>query len=164
MPFIIVFTLRDAANNDATTEVKIPDSFTLSDYTEFGAGMATAINDFVRGRIMKAELCLPIDVSGFTGNTISILSDVEEIGAFEFVTAQGNRVKLNIPGCPDGVTLPNSNTLDEADAQVATIITAMEDGLAVTGGTASPCDIGGDDIVDTLFARENFRSSGTRKK
>ena len=163
MPFEIVFTIADNADKRATTSVKIPTTFTLADYTTFGAGMAQALNDFVRGRILGAELCLDVDISTLTANTISPLSDVEEIGAFEFVTAQGNRVKLNIPGCPDGVALPNSNTLDPVDSQVSAIITAMESGIAVTGATASPCDVGGDDITEILFARENFRSSGSRR-
>lgn len=160
MPFEIVYTVEDAATNRSTTSIKVPTTFALADYIEFGQGLIVLAGAIMRGVVRTAELCLDIDISGLTGNTVSTLSDVEEIAAFEFVTAEGNRVKLNIPGCPDGVTITDTNTLDPTDPQVATIITMMEDGL--TG--VQPCDVGGDDIVDTLFAREHFRSSGKRRR
>lgn len=160
MPFEIVYTVEDVATNRATTSIKVPTTFALADYVSFGQQLIVLAGAIMRGVVRSAELCLSIDISGLSNNALSTLSDVEEIAAFEFVTADGNRVKLNIPGCPDGVTIPGTNTLDESDSQVATIITIMEDGLAGT----QPCDVGGDDIVDTLFAREHFRSSGKRKK
>lgn len=158
MPFEIIYTVYDAKNKSATTSVKVPTTFALADYIEFGQSMASLLGAIAAGNVRSADFCLPIDISGFTNNTVSPLSDVEEIGAFEFVTAEGNRVKLNIPGCPDGTTILDSDALDETDPQVAAIITMMEDGL---GGT-TPCDIGGDDVVDTLFARERSRSTGRR--
>lgn len=158
MPFEIQYTIADEANNISTTTIKVPTTFAIADYVEFGAGMAQALNDFLRGAIRGAELCFNIDISAYTNNTISAISDVEEIAAFEFVTAQGNRVKLNVPGCPDLSVLPGTNTLDVTDAEVAAIITAMEDGISGT----QPCDVGGDEITEMLFAREWFRSSGRR--
>lgn len=159
MPFEIVYTVRDSGNNTSTSSVKIPETFALADYIEFGQDFMVLAGAIMRGQVLSAELCLDVDVSALTSNTVSALSDVQEIGAFEFVTAEGNRVKLNIPGCPDIKTIAGTNTLDPTDPQVATIITMMEDGL--TG--VQPCDIGGDDIVEMLFAREHRRSSGRRQ-
>jgi hypothetical protein len=53
--------------------------------------------------------------------------------------------------------------LNQAETNVAAFIAAMETGIAVTGGTISPCDIGESSIVDTVFAREAFKNSGARR-
>lgn len=159
MPFEIVYTVRDEANKDGTTSIKIPTTFTLADYIEFGQDFIVLAGALMRGLVRSAALCIDVDISALTDNTISSISDVEEVGAFEFTTSAGNRVSLNIPGCPDLSVIAGTNTLDPTDTEVAAIITMMEDGIAGT----LPSDIGGEDITEVIFAREHFKSSGARR-
>lgn len=159
----LVYYIDDDAGNVSTTSLPLPEAFTLAQLTEFAQGFAPIIDAIIHGRFKGADLCVNINVGGLSNNNISTISDVEEIAAFEFVTVNGDRVKLNVPGCPDLAVLAGSNELDTADAEVAAVITMMESGLAVTSGTKEPCDVGASDIVDTLFAREHFRSSGRRR-
>jgi hypothetical protein len=70
---------------------------------------------------------------------------------------------VNVPGIAESNVLAGSDDLDIIDLTVAAFITAMETGIAVTGGTISPCDVNEDTIIDTVYAREQFRASGKRR-
>lgn len=163
MPIDVIYTLEDRKGKQATTSVKLADATTETNVTTFGVGFGLLADAIVNGVIRAITAVYQVDISSIGNNTPSASSDVEEIGAFEFVTANGNRVKLNIPGINENLVVNETGNLDLTETAIANIITMMEDGIAVTGGTVSPCDIGEDDIVGTLFARERSRNSGARK-
>lgn len=162
MPTEIIYTVEDRAGRTATTSVKLPSVEPKTRVQTFHEAFVSALDDLIGGVIRSAIAVLQIDISGVTGNLEDPDSDVEDVGAFEFVTAEGNRVKLNLPAVDELFVDNSSGNLDQTDSQIAAIITMMEDGIAVTGGTIQPCDIGEDSIVGTLFARERFRNSGKR--
>jgi hypothetical protein len=68
-----------------------------------------------------------------------------------------------VPGILESLVIPNSKELDLAEPAVAAIITAMQNGIAVTGGTITPSDIQEEDIVGFESALERFRASGRRR-
>ncbi len=160
----LIYTIADRKNKKpATTEVKLPDAFGLAALSEWAVSFATLLNNFIQGRILDAELCFDVDISAIINNDILLNNDVESVGRFEFVTAQGNRVKVNLPGIDDTFTIDGSDALDQADPAVAAFITLMETGYTLGDATVvQPSDVGEDDIVDTLFAREGSRASGGR--
>ncbi len=165
MPVNLIYTIEgDTQGEKSTTSLTLWDGNLLDSLQKFGVAFATILNNAIMGKILDAFLVFDVDISGLTGNTLSDASDVEEIGAFEFGTAENNRIKLNLPGLQEAKVIADTHELDTADSDIAAIIAMMEDGLSVTGGTIEPCDIGGDDIVDTFFAREQFRNSGSRRK
>lgn len=161
----VVYTVRDRKGKDATTEVRLPQVLGLAGLTQWAQLFAVILNDFTTGRIRKSQICLEIALSNFTSNLLNDNSDVEEVGAFEFVTQGGNRTKLNVPGMLSSTTVGNSDDLDQTDVQVAAIITAMVDGITTpTNSTLiQPTDIAEDNITDVLFAREVHRNSGKRR-
>lgn len=163
MPIEIVYTIEDRKGKQATTSTRIADATTETQVTAFATGFASLMDAITRGIIRAITAVYKVDISALANNAPSASSDVEEIGAFEFVTAQGNRVKLNIPAINENLVVNETGELDLTQTAIANIVTMMEDGLAVTGGTVTPCDIGEDDIVGTLVARERSRSSGARK-
>ncbi len=159
----IIYTVNDDGDGDGTTTVNLPTGFTLAQFSEFGAAMATLIDAILGGRVESAEICYGVDLSGLTSNVALSSSDVEEIGSFSFLTTGGFPVKVNVP-CIDELTVaPNSDDLDQADPAIAAYIAAMENGISTTGGTMSPTDVAEDDINTTVYARERFRASGTRR-
>ncbi|HEY9658563.1 MAG TPA: hypothetical protein V6C65_08945 [Allocoleopsis sp.] len=165
MPVNLIYTIEgDTQGEKSTTSLSLFDGNLLDSLQKFAVAFATILNSAIMGKILDAFLVFDVDISGLTGNTLSDASDVEEVAAFEFGTAENNRIKLNIPGLQEAKVIADTHELDTADTDVAAIIAMMEDGLAVTGGTIEPCDIGEDDIVDTFFAREQFRNSGSRRK
>lgn len=164
MPIEIVYTIEDASGDQSTTSVRVGDSTSATLLAGFATGFATALNNIIGGIIRGAAAFLRQDISGLTDNNLGGNSDVEQIGKFEFLTETGTRVKVNVP-CLDevGVGATTSDAINQADANVAAFIAAMEDGVNVTGALIEPCDIGEGDITEVIFAREAFRNSGARR-
>lgn len=158
----IIYTVSDDSAEDGTTAIKIPGGFTLVQYGEFAAAMATLVDKILSGIVMAAALVISVDLSGLSFNLLDDSSDVEEIGAFQFSTTEGRPVRMNLPGIFDNSVLSQSDDLDQSNPAIAAIIAAMESGIAVTGGTIAPCDVGEDSISILEYARERFRPSGRR--
>lgn len=163
-PTEIIYEIEGAKLGEkSTTSVKLENTVTLSQTTTFAAAYATAINNLIGGVIRRATAFYLANITGLTANSIIASSDVEEIAAFQFRTSAGRTVDFNLPCMDESYVEAGSHELDQADSEVAAIITMFEDGIAVTGGTIQPCDIGEESIVSTVYARERFRSSGSRR-
>jgi hypothetical protein len=159
----IVLTYRDNSNKMATSEHFIDDSEGLA-YQEQGAlAFALVVDNAIAARVSAASLVLDVDISGLTGNETPISgADSEEVGEFIFRTAEGRKAIMNLPGIEANAVGEGTDDLDQEDTGIAAIISAFEDGIAVTGGTVQPCDAGGDDLVAVVTARERVRNSGSR--
>lgn len=163
LTYEVIYSIEDDSGEVSTTAIKINPGNTIAQYTEFGAAMATLIDALVDGKTIAADLAIGVDLSALSLNLLVGTADVEEIGAFQFTTTENRLVNLNIPGITDNLVLEGSDDLDVTHASVGAIITAMETGIAVTGGTIAPCGKGEDSITIIKSARERFRSSGSRK-
>jgi hypothetical protein len=159
----IQYTLTDEAGETASFGVDVPDTFTLAQYDEFAAAYAILVDDIVGGIVSKAVLKRSVDVGDLTDNGVGVASDIEDIGAFSFRTAEFRRVRVNVPGLLESLVIPNSKELDLSEPAVAAIVVAMTSGIAVTGGTIQPSDIQEDDIIALEDALERFRASGRRR-
>lgn len=160
----IVYEIEDRSGTKGTTSIRVAGTPTVAQLNGFGAGYATALNNIISGVIRAAFAFFRVDISGLTGNSAISISDVEHCAKFEFLTDAGNRVKVNIPAMDsDIVGGTDSDSLDLAAPEVLAFTQAMTLGISVTGATIQPCDIGGDNIVDTVFGREAFRNSGARR-
>lgn len=159
----IVYTILDDSGERGTTAINLPNAFSIAQFGEFGAGMATLLDALIGGRVDSAEICFGIDISTLTSNVATANSDVEELGRFMFETDIGTQVRVNLPGIDELVVAPGSDDIDQGDTAVAAFITVMEDGISTGGGTVTPCDVGEQDIITTVFAREGFRASGSRR-
>lgn len=163
VPHTIIWTIEDNSGDTATTEENVDKGFALTDYDEFAAAMSTLMNNIIEGKILRAELAANADLSGLTGNFTSGADDVEDLGSFDFDTVDGRPVNVNVPGLDESKVILGSDDLDQADVDIAAFITAMTSGIAVTGGTIIPCDVGEIDITGIKNARERFRASGSRR-
>lgn len=149
----------------STTSVHLFDGSLLESLTGFAVAFATILNNVITGKILSAALVFDIDISGVSGNVAEVYSDVEEVAGFFFETeSQGNPVYLGIPSLIETVVLDETHDLDQVATNVAAVIAMMEDGIAVTGGTIRPSDIGEDLIDEVVYAREQAKNSGARKK
>lgn len=160
----IVFTVRDASGDESETGVKVGGVPTVTQLNAFSSAWATALNNIIAGKIMGAIARQTVNLATLTGNILSNNADVEHTGKFLFLTAQGNRVVCNIPALSEiAIGATTADELNQAQADVAAFIAAIEDGINVTGALIEPCDEGEDDIVSTSFAREAFRNSGAKR-
>jgi len=164
MAIEIVYTVSDNAGKEATTSIKVAGEPTLAGLTGFGAGFATALNNLIAGVIRNAVAYILPSTSTLTSNLISSFSDVKHIAKFSFLTLGGTRVKVNIPAIAEvAIGAYSSLSLNQAQADVAAFITAMEDGINIGGTIIQPCDIGESSITDTIFANEGAKNSGARR-
>lgn len=159
----LVFEVEDATGDKSSTSVNLVSTSTVALITGFAVGFATALNNLIAGVIRSAAAVVGVDISALTGNLVGANSDVEHIGKFEFLSEDGFRMKVNVPALSE-VTLgaTTSDSLNQAQADIAAFIAAMEDGINVTGALIVPCDVGESDITNVVFAREAFRNSGAR--
>lgn len=162
MPMSIIYEVRgEISSKPASTEIFIPESFSLAQYTIFAVGMAEFLNAFIKGAIISATLSIGLDLSALTSNTASSDSDVHEIGAFEFLAEDGFTTKVNLPTMSTSLTVAGTEQLDLADPAIDDFVTAMLDGIAVTGGTIEPSDIGELDVEELIFATYQTKNSGS---
>lgn len=160
----VVINIEDATGKEASTTINVPRGKTLADYTDFARVIAANVDKIVGGLIKGVELCLTADLSGLTLNQVEPSSDVQEVGRFAFATTEGRKVTLNLPGISEQVPYgQTSDEYDQGDPVIASIITLMENGISTSEGVIAPCDVGEDDIVSTIYAREGFRASGSRR-
>lgn len=160
----IIATITDASGDTSTTSHKVNDPVLVGALTAYGIAWASLLDDLIHGVIRSVNAYVKASVSSLLNNTIIGTADVEHVAHFSFLAANGLSVDVNIPSMNEAIIdASTSDTLDQADLQVAAFITAMETGIAVTGGTISPCDIGESSITDTIFARESFRNSGSAR-
>ncbi len=164
MAIEIVYTIEDSDGDKGTTSVRVADGVTLAGLTGFAVGWATALNNLIRGKILSAVAHLLCNITGLTSNVVAELADVEHLGKFQFITAAGVRVDCNIPALDElNADADVQDELDQSLTPVANFISAMEDGISVSGALIQPCDVGGDSLVSLVFAREGARNSGARR-
>lgn len=155
------FDFIDDKGKRSFTKVRVPTGFTIPQYGEFVLGMAQLLADMSTGRITHASFCIGLDLTTATIKAVaSGLSDIAQKGLFGFSTdVAGFRTKTKLPALSETSILSGTDKIDQADADVAAFISAMETGIVVTAGTVSPTDMRGNDIVTTDYARELFRKT-----
>ena len=160
----IIYTIADADGDTATTSMRIVEE--LVDDVDLGdivLAYGTLIKNSIIGTIRSAVAILKGNVGALTSNTVGAVSAVERCGKFEFLTDSGNTVKFTLPALEEGSGQGGgSDSLNMADPQVAALISIFEDGFDGLDFHMDVVDIGGDDIVATIFAREVHKNSGSR--
>lgn len=158
LAFEIVYTVTDEKEKESQMSIFVPVTFTLLDYLETARGIADFVDNVMTGKFANfAELCVGVDLSGLTGNTADANSDVEEIGQITVDTdVSGLYGTINIPGWDESNNLAGTNIINQADTEVATLLTLLENG----DGTVEPVDVGEVQLLDTVKAEEVFRNSG----
>lgn len=157
----INFNIGDNDGDVGSTGVHVQSGASLAQYAAYAVAHAAAMDDIVLGAINPiATLSIAIDISGLTGNTLDPASDVEQIAAFQFASADGEPVDVNVPGLLLADVVAGSDALNTADTEIAAFITLMEDG----DGTVAPCSIAESDIVATFYARKETRASGKKRR
>jgi len=155
----IRFDFVDDKGKASFTKVHVPNGFTIAQYVEFAQGFGQLLTNASSAVLTRASVVFSIDLSGATIKAAAAFAaDVAQKAFFQFRTAvTGFLARMKIPTLNELKVNSGSDSINQADADVAAFITAMENGIIVTGATISPCDDRGNDIVDTTIAREVFR-------
>lgn len=158
------FSFVDGKGKTSSTKIRVPNGFSINAYLEFAQAAADTISTAIDCRITSATICIGLDLAGATLKAAATaVADIAQKGQFIFNTAvNGFRKIFRLPTFDETKVLPNSDSLDEIDADMAAFITSMENGISVGGGlgSVSPCDQRENDISALSSTRELFR--GTR--
>lgn len=159
----LVFTFRDNKGDSAITKLRIPTGFTIAQMLEFGEAAAQLLSNLSSAQMTKASISVGVDLSGATIRAVaSATSDVFQKALFVARSnIAGLFARFNFPTLQDDKVVDGTDQLDTADADVAAVITALEDGI-VTGTPAiavPPTDLRNNGLAEVTTTREIFRKS-----
>jgi len=147
----------DGKGKTSVTKVRVPTTFTIAQYREFAAAMAQLIANVAAAQITSVSINFGLDLSGLGLKTVA--SAVEKVGAKAqglFNTVSGIIAKWRIPAPLEEKVVVGSDDLDQTDTDIAAVISANEDGIAVTGGTIQFTNGRGSDITSVASLQETF--------
>jgi hypothetical protein len=159
---VLAFSLRldfvDAKGKTSFTKMRIPTGFTLANYTQFAQAAAQLYSDNSECSVTSAGISFDVDLSGLGLDTVA--SDVTRIARklwLRFTTAvSGFLAQTKIPGLRETQMVAGSKNIDQTDTDVAALVSAFEDGIAVTGGTVTFSNDREQDAVSLRSGTENF--------
>lgn len=154
----IVF--RDAKGKTSTTKVRIPASLSFTVFVAFAQALAEIISQMTTCEIVEVSVSVGLDLSG--ASLKSVATQFSDVANKAFIQARnavnGLLGKFKIPTYDDLNNLANSDMLNQADADVAALITLIEDGITLTG-LVYPVTVRGDGLTEVTVAVEQFRKS-----
>jgi hypothetical protein len=155
----LVFTLQDNKGKSSSTKIHIPTTFSLSQMLEAGTAFAQLIANLSSAKITNVSLSVGVDLSSATIRAVAAAtSDVFQKALLVAQSAvAGLKARFNIPTLDESKVIDGTDQIDLADADVAAVVTALEDGIVVGGVTITPRDMRGDLLSQVTLAREIFR-------
>lgn len=156
----INYTFEDSKGARSTTKVRVPNDFNLDGIIEFAQAVGQALVDLSLARLIKATVCVGIDLSvAVLRATANQLSDIGRKAFFKLRDAASNFAKfLNIPSLDEpALTGPNSDDLILTALPIATLETAAASGLDAGGTNAFLTDNRGTRMTELVLAQERFR-------
>lgn len=153
------FTVEDKKGDSSTISIPVGTSITPTNAVAAVKGFAPLIGALVTGRLKTAGVSLEVAVTGFP-STAAADSDVQEKGLFSFRGVNGFIKNLSLPTIDESIFTLGSKSIDQANSAVAAFLTAITTGIDLTAtggtGTAGATDIRGDDLTETVEARESW--------
>lgn len=156
MAIEIGLTITDVKGDKSTVTIPLPDGTALSDVQLFATQLAALVQPLVQGQLVSLTFTVPVNWTPWP--IIDAAADVQEKARFAFRTASGFLKSLSIPTVVESIFATGSGDVDTSDPDVAAFVTAMEDGIDLTGvggsGTIEPSDLRNDDLVSLAQAHE----------
>lgn len=170
MPLTAFVRVRDAGGVDAGDKpgtslisVEIPTATTPANAIAFARGLADVVAPLMVGGILGAGMTFEVDLSSLSLDEVgTALADIQERAVFAFRTAAGKLKRIGIPTFNENLFTGAGAyaTVDLTDTDVQAFVTAMEDGIDVSGyggtGTVSPVDTNNSDLATLETAKQDF--------
>lgn len=149
----------DQKGKESHTKIRVPNGFTIADYVEFAEAVCQLVLNISTARITRASITFNVSLAGLGLKTVaSSVSNVAVKLAMRFATAvSGFFAKTLIPSNDEGDEIAGSDNIDQSDTEVAALISAFEDGIAVTGGTVTFTNDREHDITAATEVKQQFR-------
>ncbi|KKK72911.1 hypothetical protein LCGC14_2899140 [marine sediment metagenome] len=128
------FDLVDEKEKESFTVIHIPTGFSLSDMTLFAQTAAQAVADIAGCQVTGSSITVGLTFPGGLRTSATIASDVARKAFLQFrVTVAGFFNKMFIPTLDETKTVGSSDEIDQADPDIAALVSAQEVGIPVTG-------------------------------
>lgn len=149
------FDFTDEVGKKSFTEVNVPTGFTIAQYVTFAQSMGQLLANVSQGRLTSASINVSLDISGATIKAIAnTVADIAEKGHYIFNSiVAGFRKLVKIPARVETDEIAGSDSLNQADVQIAAYAALVEDGFTVTGGTILCTDTYMQDLVALVSAQ-----------
>lgn len=172
MPLTAFVRVRDAGGTGAgdrpgtsIISVEIPTATTPANAIAFARGLADITAPLMVGGIIGAGVTFEVDLSSLSLDEVgTALADVQERAVFAFRTAAAKIKRIGIPTFNENLFTGAGaySSVDLTDTDVQAFVTAMEDGIDVSGyggtGTVAPVDTNNSDLVTLETATQDFSS------
>lgn len=155
------FTFEDAKKKRSTTKIRLESSVSIANAVAWAEAAAQIMKDMSSARLVEVSVSVGLDLSAVSLKSVATqFSDVFEKGMFVLKSAaNGLFGRLNLPTWDEANNFANSDQIDPADAQVAALITILEDGVTNAGTTTNAITSRGEVVTDVLSMRNIFRKS-----
>lgn len=153
------YGISDAKGAISTVTIPIPSGTAVGDLVGFVQGMAALLEPLCTGTLRAAGVTIPVP---FTPWDVALsTSDVQEKARFGFRTVNNFLKRLSIPTFLESLFSPGTKEVNQADTDVAALITAMESGITINAHVIAPVDEREEDLTDLETAVEEWgRSRG----
>lgn len=167
MAFAVTFNFQiaDDSGDVAPAKVKVPNGFTIAQYTEFGLAMAQIIATAIEGRIKYASVNFKLSLAGATIRSSALTgADIKNKAMMLFDSATaGFGGKVQIPTYNDVNNVSLSDAINPADPDIDAFVEAMTDGIDVGGAVIiAPVNGRGMDLTAFRGGAEQFRANRKR--
>ena len=155
------FTFKDSKGKESDTRIRIPSTFTFAQYALFAQAAAEVISQMTTAEIVHVSVSLGLDLSGLSLKSVATqFADWFNKALIQARNSvSGLFGKFNLPTYDEINNLPNSRQLDQADPQVAALITLIEDGITVGPGLVYAVTARNEALSEVTLAEEVFRKS-----
>lgn len=149
----------DDKGKTSSTKIRLPTTFSIAQYQEFGEAAAQLLLNASTGSITRASIVFNVSLAGLGLKTVaSSVSKVARKLWLQFSTAvTGFLGKTIFPSLVESKVIAGSDDVDQTDTDVAALVSALEDGIVVTAGTMQFTNGRGHDLVTLTEAKEQFR-------
>lgn len=172
MPLTAFVRIRDAGGAAAgdkpgtsIVSVEIPLATTPANALAFARGLADIVSPLIVGGIIGAGVTFEVDLSSLSLDEVgTALADVQERAVFAFRTLAGKVKRIGIPTFNENLLQGAGayGNVDLTDTDVQAFVTAMEDGITLTGyggtGVVAPVDTNDSDLVLLETASQDYSS------
>lgn len=154
----ITISVEDGKSSNSIITIPLPAATAITDAVLFAQAIWPLIDPLITGGNVVARVSQV--VSGIASSNPLGSADIQEKAKFVFQSLAPFTKALSLPTFLETKMVPGSDIVDTSDTDVAAFVTAMVDGLDLTGaggsGVIQPCDIREDDLTALLAAVETW--------
>lgn len=145
---------------DSSFTVYVQDDVTITGIIALIQALLPLVDSVIQGKIKHSGINISIPLPGSLKDVPTTTADVEEKAVLAFESLGGTPYKLSLPTWDEAHNATGSDTVDEADVDVAALITLVEDGL---GGDDFRAYNNEDPLVETLIYQRGYELFVPRK-